>query len=276
MTTTVITAPPLAALTTPFNPPSSSSCASIFDVTRIKLLFNDSEQIVTALVSNAADPRFAACQPTGWAGRFSFSPAVCPSAWTYYELSQTVVQIITEGKASSTYSTAYCCASGFTPQVSLRSFAIPTIDVPCVGTLSSGQPPITARLNPTDDSGGASTTIVTQGAVVHQAWHVSWAESDTSTLSPSLPALTSSKYLGSWVPGQTVAPGEGDRPSEYNDLGWGSIMNFIMIGIPIIGVVILASAIGCCIWCRKERRRERRARGLTMAGEGEVVGPDAK
>jgi hypothetical protein len=94
-----------------------------------------SSELVTAHIalSNSADPRFATCQPSGWAAvppasRFSFSPAVCPSGWTAYDL----------GTTAASVSTAYCCArfASYLPPL-LRMIALSNI--PSVATHTPGQ-----------------------------------------------------------------------------------------------------------------------------------------
>lgn len=95
------TATALQALTTPFV--QRPECASVWDLTSVSLDINGTATTVTILASDAADARFAACQPSGWDNavpteRFAFSPAVCPSGWTYYFMA-----------ATKSYSTAFCC-----------------------------------------------------------------------------------------------------------------------------------------------------------------------
>jgi hypothetical protein len=62
---------------------------------------------VTLLESTAAGEQFASCQPSGWSPGFSFSPAVCPSGWTYYGMTApgTIVS-----SYRSIHSVAACCA----------------------------------------------------------------------------------------------------------------------------------------------------------------------
>lgn len=56
-------------------------------------------------VSNTADPKYSSCQPPGWDEHsFTFSPAVCPSGWTYYAGKEETPD---SGKP---YSRAFCCA----------------------------------------------------------------------------------------------------------------------------------------------------------------------
>lgn len=102
-------------VTTPFI--QASSCLSIYDLTTLPILrpAGGSSTIspVAFLISDAANPQFSACQPNGWndgdaASQFHFSPAVCPSDWTYYEIRRTSSKA---GKGNlDPYSTAYCCA----------------------------------------------------------------------------------------------------------------------------------------------------------------------
>ncbi len=104
----------LLALPTAFVQPAT--CTDIFStsvltttITYTQVEYGSTTLSTTAYeasitVSDPADPRFAACQPPGWASvapesRFSFSPAVCPSGWTAYDL-DTVGDV----------STAFCCA----------------------------------------------------------------------------------------------------------------------------------------------------------------------
>lgn len=94
------------ALTTPFA--QKPDCASIWGLTEVSTHIDGVATTVAILVSNVDDERFTSCQPSGWGSvistsRFSFSPAVCPSDWTYY-------RIASEEQAGTTSTTAYCCA----------------------------------------------------------------------------------------------------------------------------------------------------------------------
>lgn len=91
------------AMTTPFV--QNGECVSAMVLTTITTSLYSTSTTITVLASDAAAPAFSSCQPSGWdrdAGRddmLSFSPAVCPSNWTYYEMS-----------TKKHHSTAYCCA----------------------------------------------------------------------------------------------------------------------------------------------------------------------
>ncbi|KAJ5376664.1 hypothetical protein N7509_013550 [Penicillium cosmopolitanum] len=268
MATTVIA----TALTTPFVQPSG--CTSAVELTTITTSVLGTPTTITVLASDAAAPGFSSCQPSGWntgakdEDLFTFSPAVCPQNWTYYEMSST-----------KHYSAAYCCArygdsvplTSLTPSpIYLLShvtnhcsgfafeaggYALPTsaLSPACGRTINSGETTITAPLASRTDATGTFT----QGMIVHRAWHVTWAESDTATMSPSLPPLTSGKYLAVWKPGQGVPDGAFDHHNGDNSgvRGWNSLLYFAMIGVPIIGVAILA----CGGWLCIRRRRKRRA-----------------
>ncbi|KAL1955659.1 hypothetical protein VTO42DRAFT_8204 [Malbranchea cinnamomea] len=248
------------ALTTPFVQPSE--CASLWDLTSIPSLVDGSTTTVTVLASDEAHERFASCQPSGWDSTgdgFTFSPAVCPSHWTYYAMASTESVVESGGRGVSTYSTAYCCASGHKLRTDLTDFPISTLVPLCYRQIAADDS-TTLTVTPAGESSGVPFT---QGIQVHQAWHISWAESDTSTLTPSLPELTSSKLVPTWTPGQTIPPGMYDRESGSNDgpRGLGGVVWFLMIGIPIIGVVLIALAVWFCIRHRRAKReqRERRA-----------------
>lgn len=106
-----------AALTTPFVQPSE--CGSIWEVTSDTLPpWREISGTVTILASDAADERFASCQPSGWdnGGESSilhFSPAVCPSGWTYFNMQQGrdyTTLSLKDLLLASTSSYAYCCS----------------------------------------------------------------------------------------------------------------------------------------------------------------------
>lgn len=105
MTATMTT---ILALTTPFD--QRPECTSLWDLTSGPTWTDGSSTTLTILALDTADARFSACQPLGWtpAGHFTFSPAVCPSGWTYWHMRESLCW---NQKASSSVicSTAYCC-----------------------------------------------------------------------------------------------------------------------------------------------------------------------
>lgn len=102
----------MLALTTPFVQPPG--CASIWEPTIVKTFdAKGSSLTLTILASDAANPRFTSCQPKGWATNipardFSFSPAVCPSGWTYWGMTETFLSNVAT-YSDGLYSTAICC-----------------------------------------------------------------------------------------------------------------------------------------------------------------------
>ncbi|KAG2027134.1 hypothetical protein GB937_000872 [Aspergillus fischeri] len=249
--TTTATTTSLPALTTPFVQPPE--CTSIWDITSTATTINSTLRLrlTTILISDPADERFASCQPPGWdsnsTARFSFSPAVCPSAWTYHQMAT--------DRFDYRRSTAYCCS---------RS-NLYNIKASCYRTLTPGETTITGTLS----HGEGAQVLFTDGIQVHQAWAISWAGSDTATMSPSLPLLTNSMIVPTWVPGEIIPPGRYDRGYEGSDMpGWEPILRFIMIGVPIIGVALLAACVWCCIWRWRVRREERQQRGVLANPQG--------
>ncbi|KFX87783.1 hypothetical protein O988_09293 [Pseudogymnoascus sp. VKM F-3808] len=189
------TATNVLALTTPFV--QKPDCESIWALSHVSSYEDDGHLTSVAfLASDADDERFTSCQPPGWASvvpasRFSFSPAVCPSNWTYYDMASTT-------NAGTTFTTAYCCASEFYP----RSYYL--------------DPPYLATGVPCwrDARAGDVSSLLAQA---HEAWHISWAASDTSTLSLALPEITSGMHVYSWVPGETISPGAYDGESNHHE-----------------------------------------------------------
>ena len=105
------TTPDLLSLTTPFVQPSE--CESYWYLTSGSTEDYYHGSSFSILVSDPADKRFSSYQPSGWNNvatedRFSFSPAVCPSDWVYYDMAEATST--TNGSIEAIYSTAYCCA----------------------------------------------------------------------------------------------------------------------------------------------------------------------
>lgn len=86
-----------APLTTQFS--QRDECRYLFDEDR-ETVFPDGVT-VTYSTTNRYDTAFSSCQPSGWeVDYFQFSPAICPSGWTYNDMGTTEYAV----------STAYCCA----------------------------------------------------------------------------------------------------------------------------------------------------------------------
>lgn len=97
--------------------------------------------------------------------------------------------------------------------------------------------------------------------MVHQPWAVTWAASDTATLTPELPTITSSMTVPTWTPGETIPDGRWDpdkQTGQDNGVQFDGDFLAIIIGLPVSGVVILGCFIGCCVRACYKRRREPR------------------
>ncbi|KAK4100218.1 hypothetical protein N658DRAFT_497447 [Parathielavia hyrcaniae] len=258
------------ALTTPFVPPPS--CANQFITTS----FVSSSTTVTVLASGPADARFSACQPPGWdsggessgLNGFRFSPAVCPSGWTAYNLGGTMLSDVT---------TAYCCSSGFTHSLYWNQIdgISPTA---CFANISDTTAPTAT----------ASSALSPHGFRVHNAWHISWEASDIPSLSPTPPPFATcitSPVIRSWVPGATVEPDaflvpEGvecnDGTSRWSKAQTASFF-FLIVGLPtIILAIVVTCLVVCC--CRRRRRvregREREGGPWRLVAKADIAQAD--
>ena len=110
--------------------------------------------------------------------------------------------------------------------------------------------------------GTAPTTTGSDGMtiVVHEAWAVTWVDSDRSTLTPKLPDLTSSMSVPTWTPGDKIPKGKYDRDDSKSeeeffghDLYW-----FMIVGIPVMTVVLALPCVWCCVRCCRRSRRKKK------------------
>ncbi|KAF4471174.1 hypothetical protein FALBO_1917 [Fusarium albosuccineum] len=256
------TATEWVALTTPYEPPLS--CQSNWKRTTVAWT-QDGSSAVLALVSEP----ISTCYPSGWddteaGSRFSFSPAVCPSGWVYWKMAR-------ETDSSPATSTAYCCESGYTfdwfgGAQQLASTLVPNQCARWVKSttgMSDEDGTITATASDIEQNDSVITPDGT--LMVHQAWAISWAASDTAHLSPQPPALYSGETVASWDPHESVPS---DRPVEepVNDHVNMYISNsavwFLMVGLPIIAVLLISSCCWCCIRNRRKEKRRRQAAAM--------------
>lgn len=155
---------------------------------------------------------------------------------------------------------------------------VPTITRPCYRFFSDGE--TTMKYTVSD----RITREFTGGALLHNAWRVAWAVSDTSTLSPQLPALTPAMVVPTWTPGEIIPGGKYDPPDRDHDHQEGSshtnmdgLLYFVMIGIPIIGVTIIVLCLWLCIRKHKKNKRERKRleelvrTAVSSAGDGNKI-----
>lgn len=131
---------------------------------------------------------------------------------------------------------------------------------PCYRHVADGATTITVS------HGNGSTGVFTQGIQMHQAWRVTWAASDTSTLSPSLPWLTSSMFVPSWIPGEEIPRGLYDQNGSYNDMRGFQGLLIVVIAVPLVFATLIPVCIWRCVrhkrlkWREKEWRRGRQLR----------------
>jgi hypothetical protein len=273
------TATALLALTTPFQ--QQTGCNSHFTTTSF---ISTDDYGTTYTVPLVISEQVNSCYPSGWdsvvpESRLCFSPAVCPSGWTYYEMAEN----------RETASTAYCCnrlvCKFLLSDVFIFSFLVQDTDtnstfsgysflrtdniVSDLLSTACGRWISSNAISVNSDDGKSMT--VEDAFVVHEAWAITWMSDDTSTLTPSLPTLTNGKWVPTWTPGQVIRDGEYDRhPDDSKEFLDGPAMWFVVVGLPIIGFVCILACIGCCVVTQRKKRRQREA--LDRAGtENETV-----
>ncbi|TVY72046.1 hypothetical protein Focb16_v012814 [Fusarium oxysporum f. sp. cubense] len=244
-----------AALTTPYIPPSN--CTPNWKKTSL-IWTQDGTFTYPVLVS--APP--ASCYPSGWEiseaqSPFTFSPAVCPSGWDYWEMSRP--------GDSPAVSTAYCCESGFTFDPYDRGGYVANDFftsgcgrwVQTISDISQRDGTTTTTLSGSSNYQDASAMDGT--FMVHQAWEISWGSSERSDLTPMPLTLTDGERVSYWKPGETLP--DDSRPTESFDQSQGYISTsavwFLMVGLPIIVFLMI---VGCCWVCIRRRIRERRVK----------------
>ncbi|KAK1843063.1 hypothetical protein CCHR01_14286 [Colletotrichum chrysophilum] len=233
------------ALTTPFRYPWD--CATIREAASWIHVDGKTKGTTDIAFSNLANPRISACQPSQWKkndGRrqLNFSPAVCPSDWVAHLLATKTI-------SSTTLSTAYCCVSNYRPVTTISDILpIETMYPVCLGYFDSSYDTYGNR---TATYSNGSTTVYTEGYDLHPAWHITWQESDTSTLSPPPPSLSTT--LDTCVPGEAIAT----TSTAYRPDGSRGLTEFLVL-ITVIPSVIGIMLCGCCVWCCVSSRRDKR------------------
>lgn len=270
------------AMITPFT--QQPSCTDIFYTTSIIYSFaviNYSTVTASISMSNQADPRFTTCQPSGWASvvpesRFSFSPAVCPSGWIANDI-YTIGASIT---------TAYCCARFVIsfPYCAIFLFLLMLYIALCSGYSISWpfllprsiegvtSPACFSEINPSPSTINTPDSLSTdfpQHVQVHNAYHISWQESDRVTLTPQPPELTCSPKLGigTWTPGLPVespsCPNSSDDDDDDDPLLPTAALFFLVVGLPVICIAALCFCCGACFYYKRKERRQKRERAIT-------------
>ncbi|KAH6952206.1 hypothetical protein DER45DRAFT_636509 [Fusarium avenaceum] len=241
------TAAALLALTTPFQ--QQTGCNSHFTTT--SFISSDNTR-TTYTIPLVISEQVNSCYPSGWdsvvpESRLCFSPAVCPSGWTYYEMEE-------NGEMAST---AYCCDSGY-------SFLRTDNIVSDILSTACGRWMSDNAMGVNSDDGKHMT--VEDTFAVHEAWVITWMSDDTSTLTPSLPTLTSAKRVPTWTPGEVIPDGKYDQhPNDSKQFFDGPVMWLLFLVLPIISFLGILACIGCCVVShRRTKRRQREA--LDRAG----------
>ncbi|KAK1758097.1 hypothetical protein QBC47DRAFT_458289 [Echria macrotheca] len=304
---------PLTAMTTPFVRPAS--CASIFTSTSVVdyIINTDSYgygyttessgplTTLPILVSNTADARFSACQPTGWDRgnvHFSFRPAVCPSGWIMYNAA--ALDQYGDHRSSS----AYCCASGYTlnsayhllgssTPTGLRCLSSmpggPTPTGPATTSATTTSPPTSSTTETTttsDDLAFTTTstilynTLYPAGIALHDPYLIEWHTTDLPSLSPAPPSpLPCDATLATWTPGSPVptlncsSSFESDLHSHGSEWGPGTtaVIWFCAIGLPLLFFFAVLACVGCYCRSKVRERDERRQKEVVKAIEGGMV-----
>lgn len=115
----------------------------------------------------------------------------------------------------------------------------------------------TTGTNDRDDVLASSSDLTVR---LHEAWAITWDATDTPTLTPELPPLTSSSILPTWTAGQVVSDDDytgGPTPVDNGTQIPDSLYWFMVVGIPIIFVVLVGSCVWCCVRSCMKKKRER-------------------
>ncbi|KAJ3499848.1 hypothetical protein NLG97_g38 [Lecanicillium saksenae] len=96
--------------------------------------------------------------------------------------------------------------------------------------------------------------------VPHSPWLVQWQTSDTSSFGFSIPALTSSRSVAQWTPGQSLSPTAGydDNKTGSGD-SYGGLRGGVLAAVIVVPVIVFLVAVGGCVACfviRKKKRRQ--------------------
>ena len=105
------------------------------------------------------------------------------------------------------------------------------------------------------------------GMQIHNAYQISWDATDKPTLSPTPPDFDyeCSATLAKWVPGESVGALPCRNRTDDGKFGDGRLYMFLVVGIPVIAVALIA---GCCGVYFRNRRKKVRGREERSSGRG--------
>lgn len=122
----------------------------------------------------------------------------------------------------------------------------------CVRTIPDS---LTATTKSPASQDNISAVAIITTIMVHEAWIVTWAASDRSTMTPSLPDLTNGMTLPTWTPGDKIPNGEyDDTASREKKLA--AKNNHLILTVGLVGGAILflisGGVIVCCMCTTSE------------------------
>ncbi|CEJ81476.1 hypothetical protein VHEMI01598 [[Torrubiella] hemipterigena] len=208
--------PPLTTLVRPLN----YACESLY---RTATLSNTKPTLL--ITSDTAHSLFSSCQPSGWdESNFTFSPGVCPSYWTYWNMATTTSD-------ATRMMQAFCCSRYF-------SLTSTNSGHSCIYTYGT-------YIHTSDDE----TAWVTR---LHQPWVVQWQATDR--LPVSLPVFTNATTLTTFDPFDRASM-NGDEGGNHDSVGIlvGTLMLIVVLPVIIVALTVTA----CVILCRRKRRKAR-------------------
>ncbi|KAK0116460.1 hypothetical protein ONS95_013475 [Cadophora gregata] len=187
----------------------------------------------------------SSCYPSDWdksipESRLNFSPAVCPSGMIYHQMGDGF-----DLWDSSFDDNFHAVKNARTPNQCVRT--------------SPEEPTTTTKGSRSQNS--ITSADITTTIMVHEAWMLTWAASDRSTLSPNLPDLTNGTTLPTWVPGDKIPDGEYDDTSSREKKS-AQRDNHLILTVGLVGgaalFLIVDGLMICCMCTTDERKKNKR------------------
>ena len=113
-----------------------------------------------------------------------------------------------------------------------------------------------------------TVTGIDKTVMIHEAWGVTWAASDRSTMSPRLPDMTSWMLVPTWTPGDVIPDGMYSTETNHDGGYKGFVTIIIVVGVIVmLAIIAIACVCGCTAnECGKNRAETKRFRaGLERA-----------